>query len=70
MKKVHFDILMIVLMAALLLGLNYFELLEKYVHFALIPMLAFYWLGQYSERKFGNKKVEPHDRKTAKQDKG
>ncbi len=52
MKKETFNLLVIVMIAILLLILNQFELLEKYSKFALIPILAFYYLGQYAERKF------------------
>lgn len=55
MRKIHFDILMIALMAALLLLLNKLELLESLAKFGLIGLLLFYWLGQYAERKFGKK---------------
>jgi hypothetical protein len=55
MKKLHFDLLIIFSMAVLLLTLNRLGLLEEYAKFGLIAFLAFYWLGQYSERKFKKK---------------
>lgn len=55
MKKIHFDILMIVLMAGLLLVLHQLELLEKSAKFGVVALLVFYWLGKYSERKFSKK---------------
>ena len=55
MKKIHFDILMIILMAVLLLTLNHLELLGKLAQFGVVALIAFYWLGQYSERKFNKK---------------
>ncbi len=47
-----FDIMIILLIALLLIVLNEFELLEKSAKFMAIPILAFYFLGQYAERKF------------------
>jgi len=55
MKKIHFDLLMILLMAVLLLTLNRLDLLEEYAKFGLVALLAFYWLGKYSERRFKKK---------------
>jgi len=50
MKKRTFDLIIILLIAISLTILNQFELLEKSAIFMLIPILAFYFLGQYSER--------------------
>ena len=44
--------IIIVIIAVFLLALNFFGLLEKSAKFMLIPILAFYYIGQYSERKF------------------
>lgn len=55
MKKIYFDILMIVLMAVLLLTLDYLELLEESAKFGVVALIAFYGLGQYSQRKFSKK---------------
>ncbi len=52
MKKIHFNIVIIILVALLLTALSVFDLLEKSAKFMLIPILAFYYIGQYSERKF------------------
>jgi hypothetical protein len=52
MKKRTFDIIMILLIAILLVTLNQFDLLEKSAKFMLIPILAFYFIGQFAERKF------------------
>lgn len=52
MKKRTFDIIVIVLIALLLIILNQFDLLEKSAKFMFIPILAFYYVGQYVERKF------------------
>ncbi len=52
MKKRVFDIIVILLIAIVLIILNQFDLLEKSARFLLIPILAFYYLGQYSERRF------------------
>ena len=52
MKKRTFDIIMILLIAILLVTLNQFDLLEKSTKFVFIPIWAFYFIGQYAERKF------------------
>ena len=52
MKKRTFDIIVILLIAILLVTLNQIDLLEKSAKFMFIPILAFYFMGQYSERKF------------------
>ena len=52
MSKRIFDVIIIVLIAAFLLGLSYFDLLEEYAKFMFIPIFAFYLIGQYAERKF------------------
>ncbi len=53
-QKLIFDGVMIILMAAMLLVINYFDLSKLYVGFGLIPLVIFYYLGAYSERKFGS----------------
>lgn len=50
MKKRTFDLIVIALISIILLILNKFELLEKYSKFALLPILVFYYLGQYAEK--------------------
>lgn len=52
MKKRIFDIIFIIVSAAILITLLKYGLLEKYMAFSLIPILIAYQLGQYSERKF------------------
>jgi len=52
MKRKYFNIIVIITIAVFLSVLYYFGLLEKSAKFMLIPMLAFYYIGQYSERKF------------------
>ncbi len=52
MKKRTFDIIVILLITIILIILYQFNLLESSAKFMLIPILAFYYLGQYSERKF------------------
>ena len=52
MKKRTFDIIMILLVAIVLVTLNQFDFLEESEKFMLIPILAFYFIGQFSERKF------------------
>jgi TctA family transporter len=52
MKKKLFDMIFIIISTLILIILNHYGLLEKYLGFALIPILIAYILGQYSERKF------------------
>ncbi|MGI6370088.1 MAG: hypothetical protein GX372_03060 [Ignavibacteria bacterium] len=51
MKKKVFDIIVIVVIALFLLTLSGFDLLEKSAKFMFIPILAFYFIGQWTERK-------------------
>lgn len=52
MTKRIFDIIIIVIIALFLIALAMFDLLEASAKFMLIPILIFYFLGQYSERKY------------------
>lgn len=52
MKKKIFDVIVIVSATALLILLSESDLLEKAAPFMLVPILGFYFLGQYSERRF------------------
>ncbi len=52
MKKRTIDIIVILLIAIVLVILNQLDLLEKSAKFMFIPILAFYYFGQYAERKF------------------
>ncbi|MBP7103222.1 MAG: hypothetical protein PHC83_09480 [Bacteroidales bacterium] len=52
MRKKTFDIIVILLIAIFLISLNKFDLLEKSAKFMFIPILAFYFIGQVTERKF------------------
>jgi len=52
MKKRTFDILVIIFIAVALSLLSEFNLLDGLAKYVLIPILAFYFLGQYSQRKF------------------
>ena len=54
MKKKHFDIIVIISIAVFLGTLMVFDLVEKFAKFMVIPMLAIYFIGQYSERRFRN----------------
>ena len=54
MKKRIFDLIFIAISTIILIVLSEYGLLEKYMAFSLIPILAAYQLGQYSERKFKN----------------
>ena len=44
--------IVIFIIGVLLITLNEFDLLKKSAKFMLIPIVAFYYIGQYSERKF------------------
>lgn len=50
MNKKKFDLIFILASAAVLVVLHETIGLEKYIGFALIPILGAYYLGQYSER--------------------
>lgn len=54
MNKRIFDVIIIVLIATFLIGLNEFNLLEEYARFMFIPIFTFYLIGQYSGRRFKN----------------
>lgn len=55
MKKIAIDIIVIISITMLLLGLDYFNLLEKSAKFMLIPILAYYFIGKTIERKLNKK---------------
>ncbi len=45
--------MIVIVIIGILLGLlEWFDLLEKSARFMLVPILAFYFVGQYSERRF------------------
>jgi predicted membrane protein len=50
-KKIIFDLVFIVMAAAILSFLVDSEIIEKYIGFSLIPILIAYYLGQLVERK-------------------
>ncbi|MDA3780413.1 MAG: hypothetical protein PF487_09390 [Bacteroidales bacterium] len=50
-KKIIFDLAFIVIAAVILIVLVESGLIEKYLGFALIPILMAYYLGQFVERK-------------------
>jgi hypothetical protein len=52
MKKRTFDIIVILLIAIFLISLNQLDVLEKSAKFMFVPILAFYFIGQVTERKF------------------
>jgi len=52
MKKIAFDIIVIILIALLLIILHQLDALEESAKFMFIPILAFYFIGQMTERKF------------------
>ena len=56
-KKKIYDIVFIITKKKIIIILNeFFELLEKNIKFLLVPIiLASYFIGQFVERKAGNK---------------
>lgn len=56
MKKMTFDFLFIVISAGILTVLEIFGFLDRLKFFALIPILIAYYLGQFSQKKFGSNK--------------
>lgn len=52
MNKRIFDVIFLIISAIILIILIEFDVIEKYIGFALIPILIAYQLGQYSEKKF------------------
>jgi hypothetical protein len=52
MNKRIFDLIFIVVSAAMLIVLAEYGLLEKHIGFSLLPILVAYQIGQYTERKF------------------
>lgn len=55
MNKNIIDIIFILIAALILVLLNEYGILEKYIAFALIPILIAYYLGGYVERRFRKK---------------
>lgn len=51
-KRILLDVSFIVITAVMLSFLSKYGLLEKYAHYAFIPILMAYSLGKYVERKF------------------
>ena len=54
MKKRTFDFIVILVNAFFLIILNLFGILEKSAKFMFLPILAFYFIGKYAERRFKN----------------
>ncbi len=53
-KKRIFDIIFIVVSALFLIALIEFNLIEKYLGYALLPIITAYYLGKYSEKRLKN----------------
>lgn len=62
MKKGVFDVIFIAVSAGILLLINHYGYIEKYMAFSLIPILIAYYLGQISERKFGTNPTTTSDK--------
>ena len=54
MKKWFFDAFMFITMAGFLTAVVYYNFQDFYITFSMIPLIVFYYLGQYSQRKFGS----------------
>lgn len=52
MTKRKFDIIVILLIALLLTILSYLNFVDESVKYMFIPLLAIYFIGQYSQRRF------------------
>jgi uncharacterized SAM-binding protein YcdF (DUF218 family) len=52
MKKITFDILIILLLALVLTALNKLAMLGDIAGFLFIPLLSMYFIGQFAMRKF------------------
>ena len=52
MKKVTFDVIVIIFMAVLLTAVYYYNQSETFVKFGIIPLLFFYYLGSYAGKRF------------------
>lgn len=52
MRKKIFDAFFIVISTMILMIISYYDLLDIYMTYALIPILIAYYLGQFSERRF------------------
>ena len=52
MKKRTFTVLVIVVTAAALVGLNEFDILDYLVRYVFIFLMGFYFLGQFAQRRF------------------
>ena len=55
MNKIYFGMLFLIIATAIVLGLNHYDLVANFGEFAIIPILAAYFMGQYSEGKYGSK---------------
>jgi len=52
MNKKLFDIFVIIVIGLFLTTLSWLNLLEESAKFMLFPILAFYYIGKYAQRKF------------------
>ena len=51
MKNKFFDMALIAVLGLLLAVLDHFDLLARYAHFALIPMISIYFVGIWVGKK-------------------
>ncbi|MEA1872821.1 MAG: hypothetical protein U9N51_00105 [Bacteroidota bacterium] len=52
MKKQVFDFIIILIIGLISIGLNKLGQVEENAKFIFLPILTFYYIGQYSMRKF------------------
>lgn len=52
MQKRTFTVLVILVTAAALVGLNEFDMLEYLARYVFIFLMGFYFLGQFAQRRF------------------
>ena len=51
LKKLIYDVIFMISTGAILVALNHFGLLEKYVRFAFIPLLITYYIRRFVESR-------------------
>ncbi|HLR76036.1 MAG TPA: hypothetical protein VK106_00150 [Balneolaceae bacterium] len=52
-KEKLFDSLIIIASAVLMMIIIWFEVEAYYIQFSVIPLISFYFVGKYAQKKFG-----------------
>jgi len=52
MKKLHINLLFIILIMGALILLNHFNIISRYPQFMLIPAIVIYYFGQFVQKHF------------------